>query len=284
MKLTLGTVQFGINYGISNTDGVPSDAVLSEILDLAKTAGMDCLDTANAYGNAEERLGLYNNNRFKVVTKFPKVTSPNELKSSLNDSLQKLKQETVYGYLAHNADILIENPKLWQTLLQLKEEKKVQKIGYSLYDPLQLQKLLELDCIPDLVQLPYSMLDRKFESAIEVLKKQGTEIHVRSVFLQGLYFMDPQQLPEKLQPLEKALSALHQISKEEKIPVSAIALHFVLQNQNIDQVIIGVATVKQLRENIDMVNDCNCNCNESVFSKIRSIEILNKELLNPVNW
>lgn len=282
MKLTLGTVQFGIDYGISNTDGVPSDAVLSEILYLAKTAGMDCLDTANAYGNAEERLGLYNNNRFKLVTKFPKVTSSNELKSSLNDSLQKLKQEAVYGYLAHNADILIENPELWQTLLQLKEEKKVKKIGYSLYDPLQLQKLLELDCIPDLVQLPYSMLDRKFESAIEILKKQGTKIHVRSVFLQGLYFMDPKQLPKKLQPLEKALSALHQISKEEKIPVSAIALHFALQNQNIDQVVIGVVTAKQLSENIDTVTEYSCN--ENVFSKIRSIEILNKELLNPVNW
>lgn len=282
MKITLGTVQFGINYGISNTHGVPSDAELKAIFSTASAAGIEQLDTAQAYGNAEERLGLFSGNNFKVITKFPAVASEAALENTLSQSLSRLKSDSVYGYLAHNADVLIEKPFLWETLQKAKSDNKIKKIGFSLYSPEQLEKLLELNCIPDLVQLPYSILDRKFESKLYILKELGTEIHVRSVFLQGLYFMDPDQLPEKLRPLQPALAELREICRENNVSVGDAALNYAISNPNIDQIVMGVETAAQLEENIRMVS--NWKSDSSVFSKIEAIEIKDKSLLNPVNW
>lgn len=282
MKITLGTVQFGINYGISNTHGVPSDEALQTIFSVAEEAGINQLDTALAYGNAEERLGLFADNRFQIITKFPAVTSQEELENMLEQSLVRLKTTSVYGYLAHNADILIENPQLWETLQQAKKEGEIGKIGFSLYHPEQLEKLLGLNIVPDLVQLPYSILDRKFENKLVELKRLGTEIHVRSVFLQGLYFMNPKQLPEKLQPLTEALTKLQTICTENKVAVGDVALNYVISNPNIDKVVMGVETAAQLQQNIQMVSDWKAN--SDLFSKIEAIEINDKSLLNPVNW
>ncbi|KGO83047.1 hypothetical protein Q762_04700 [Flavobacterium cauense R2A-7] len=282
LKITLGTVQFGINYGISNTHGVPSDEALQTIFSVAAEAGINQLDTALAYGNAEERLGLFASDRFQIITKFPAVASQNELENTLEQSLIRLKTTSVYGYLAHNADILIENPQLWETLQKAKAEGKIEKIGFSLYHPEQLEKLLALNIVPDLVQLPYSILDRKFENKLAELKLLGTEIHVRSVFLQGLYFMNPKQLPEKLKPLTAALTELQTICTENKVGVGDVALNYVISNPNIDKVVMGVETAAQLKQNIQMVS--NWEANSGLFSKIEAIEINDKSLLNPVNW
>lgn len=282
MKITLGTVQFGINYGISNTHGVPSDEELQAILSVAEEAGINQLDTALAYGNAEERLGMFADNRFQIITKFPAVTSQEELENTLEQSLTRLKTSSVYGYLAHNADILIENSSLWDTLQQAKKEGKIGKIGFSLYHPEQLEKLLTLNIVPDLVQLPYSILDRKFEIKLAELKQLGTEIHVRSVFLQGLYFMNPKQLPEKLQPLTEALTELQTICAQNKVAVGDVALNYVIANPNIDKIVMGVETTAQLQQNIQMVSDWKAG--SDLFSRIEAIEINDKSLLNPVNW
>lgn len=282
MKITLGTVQFGINYGISNTHGVPSDEALKAIFLTAQEAGIEQLDTAQAYGNAEERLGLFSGKYFKIITKFPNVATEEELEIALSQSLLRLKSDSVYGYLAHNADILIEKPFLWETLQKAKKDNKVNKIGFSLYNPEQLDQLLSLNCIPDLVQLPYSILDRKFESKLSVLKDLGTEIHVRSVFLQGLYFMNPNELPQKLQSLQPALVELQEVCKENGMAVGDVALNYVISNPNIDQIVMGVETAAQLKENIQMVS--NWKLNSNLFSKIEAIEIKDKSLLNPVNW
>lgn len=282
MKITLGTVQFGINYGISNTHGVPSDEQLKAILSVAAATGIEQLDTAQAYGNAEERLGQFSENRFKIITKFPNVADKEALENILSESLSRLKSDSVYGYLAHNADVLIEKPFLWETLQKAKNDRKIEKIGFSLYNPEQLEQLLKLQCVPDLVQLPYSILDRKFESNLSVLKKLGTEIHVRSVFLQGLYFMNPDQLPVKLQPLRSALKELHEICRQNELSVGDVALHYAVSNPNIDKIVMGVETAAQLKENVQMIT--HWKTDTDLFSKIEAIEIKDKSLLNPVNW
>lgn len=282
MKIALGTVQFGIDYGIANTHGVPTDKELKSILAIAKKNNINYLDTAYVYGNAEERLGLFSENRFNIITKFPTVVTNDELLNVLSLSLDKLNNSAVYGYLAHNADTLIENPFLWETLLKVKDENKVNKIGFSLYSPEQLERLIVLNCIPDIVQLPYSILDRKFENLLPVLKELGTEIHVRSVFLQGLYFMDPEGLPEKLTDLKPTLVELHSICKENNVTIRDVALNYAITNPFIDQVVMGVDTTTQLKENIQAVSDWSSENN--LFSRIKAIEIKNKTLLNPVNW
>ncbi len=282
MKITLGTVQFGIQYGISNTYGVPSDSELESIFSVASDLGIQQLDTAKAYGNAEERIGKLSNSKFYIITKFPNIDSEKDLEIALSESLQKLNVSSIYGYLAHNADVLIQNPSLWNVLLEEKNEGKIKKIGYSLYTPEQLERLLDLNCIPDLVQLPYSILDRKFEKQLSIFKQLETEVHVRSVFLQGLYFMNPYKLPEKLQPLQDSLVELKNLCIENNVSVGEAALNYVISNPNIDKLVIGIETAEQLRENINLVT--NWKPNNALFSKIEAIEIKDKSLLNPVNW
>jgi aryl-alcohol dehydrogenase-like predicted oxidoreductase len=282
LKITLGTVQFGIQYGISNTHGVPSDSELESIFSVASELGIQQLDTAKAYGNAEERIGQLSNSKFDIITKFPNVTSEKDLEIALSESLQKLNVASIYAYLAHNADVLIQNPSLWEVLLEARKKGEIKKIGYSLYTPEQLERLLDLNCIPDLVQLPYSILDRKFEKQLSILKQLGTEVHVRSVFLQGLYFMNPNELPEKLQPLQDSLLELKNLCIENNVSVGEVALNYVISNPNIDKLVIGIETAEQLRENINLVT--NWKSNNRLFSKIEAIKIKDKSLLNPVNW
>jgi aryl-alcohol dehydrogenase-like predicted oxidoreductase len=207
-KLSLGTVQFGIKYGVNNTNGIPDDSGLKDILNLAHTAGIDILDCAPGYGISEKRIGLNALGRFKIITKFSNVESEANFKTALQSSLETLRIKQAYGYIAHNCDELIANPETWEWLQNAKNEGKIQKAGFSLYHTEQLERLMELNMIPDLVQLPYNLLDKKFDSYLIKLKYFGTEIHVRSVFLQGLFFMDIEKIKSNLKPLVPQLKEL----------------------------------------------------------------------------
>ena len=282
MKLALGTVQFGVNYGINNKNGIPSDFDISEILDLSIKNNIKYLDTSISYGNSEEKISKLANNKFNIITKSNNVKSSEELTSSILSSLSSLKTESVYGFLFHNADNLIDNHELWSTLVKFKNEKKVNKIGYSIYETKQIDYLLDKGFIPDIIQLPYSLLDRKFEKYFMKLKKLGTEIHVRSVFLQGLYFMNNKQLPQKLLPIKKYLDNIESICDEFNFSIGELALNFVYENKFIDKIIIGVDSSNQLRQNIKMIK--NWKSNNNINRLINKINVKEEHLLSPVNW
>jgi len=282
MKLALGTVQFGINYGINNKNGIPSDFDISEIFDLSIKNNIKYLDTSISYGNSEERISKLANNKFNIITKSNNVKNSEELSSSILTSLSSLKTESVYGFLFHNSDNLIDNHDLWSTLVKFKNENKVNKIGYSIYDTNQIDYLLDKGFIPDIVQLPYSLLDRKFEKYFMKLKKLGTEIHVRSVFLQGLYFMNNKKLPEKLLPLKKYLESINSVCKDFNISIGELALNFVNENKFIDKIIIGVDSSTQLNQNIQMIKKWD---NKNDINKlINKIIVKEQDLLSPINW
>ena len=281
-KIVLGTVQFGLNYGINNSIGMPTITEMSEIFKMANFLHIDMLDTAHVYGNAESKVGEFSGGNYKVVTIFSKVTNEEELFNEFQISLNNLKTNSVYGYMAHSADTLIQNPKLWQSLQKLQLENKTQKIGYSLYSPEQLMKLLDLNLIPDLVQIPYSLLDRKFEFFLPKLVSLGVEIHVRSVFLQGLYFMNLEKLPNKLSPLKSQLQKLHSCCNTHNVEIGSLALNYVVSNPNIHKVVIGIDSSLQLQQNINAIE--NWHHNQQLLDCVNDINIENVELLNPANW
>lgn len=282
MKLALGTVQFGVTYGINNSNGIPDDVELSRILELAYDSGVRILDTAMAYGNAEERIAEFSNNKFNIISKISGVSSPFEFKYALEASLRRLKANNIYGYIFHNANDLIKFPELWEDLVQARDVKKiVKKIGYSLYSTEQIDKLLDLEFFPDIVQLPYSLLDRKFEKYLPELKKKNVEIHIRSVFLQGLYFMNPNQLPVKLKPLKGTLAYLHSLCERFETSIGCLALNYVYKNPNVDFVVIGVDSNIQLAQNLIIVNE---DLDLDLLNLVSDISVANPELLNPGNW
>lgn len=273
-KLVLGTVQFGLQYGV-NSAGRPSEEAVKEILAAAAKGGIETLDTSSAYGNSEEILGecITPDEGFKIVSKYPKGEIPVE--EMFNSSLKRLKVNKLYGYLLHHFEVYKNNPKVWDEFIALKESGKVQKIGFSLYTPEELQYILDNRSPFDLIQMPFNIFDKKFLPLMKELHEKGVEIHVRSTFLQGLFFKDRNALPEKLQPMKKYLLQLDEFSKQSGLSISEIALNYNLQNPYIDGVLIGVDNLSQLETNLASVKKTPIDV---------EIEVKEQELLNPVNW
>ena len=273
-KLVLGTVQFGLQYGV-NSAGRPSQEAVKSILTEAAKGGITTLDTSSAYGNSEEVLGnsIVTPGQFKIVSKYPKGETP--VGEMFNSSLKRLKVDRLYGYLLHHFEVYKNNPKVWDEFIALKESGKVQKIGFSLYAPEELEFILKNGSPFDLIQVPFNIFDKKFLPYMKELHKKGVEIHVRSTFLQGLFFKDRNALPAKLQPMKKYLLQLDEFSKKSGLSISEIALNYNLQNPYIDGVLIGVDNVEQLQMNLNSVKDTPIDI---------EIEVKEQELLNPVNW
>lgn len=272
-KLVLGTVQFGLQYGV-NSAGRPDTEMVKQILQAAAENGIETLDTSSAYGNSEDILGECTGGKnFKIVSKYPK--GEESVSDKFAGSLSRLRIEKLYGYLLHHFDVYRNNPSVWEEFLKLKEEGKVSKVGFSLYTTEELDLILNNGVQFDLLQFPYNIFDRKFEPYLKDLHKNGVEIHVRSTFLQGLFFRDRDNLPEKLQPMKKYLLELDAYSKETGLSISELALNYNLQNPYLDGILIGVDNVQQLLTNVNSIKETKVDLD---------IEVKEQELLNPVNW
>ncbi|MFL2597109.1 MAG: aldo/keto reductase [Flavobacteriaceae bacterium] len=281
MKLALGTVQWGLNYGITNTSGIPSDEELNAIFSIAEKKNIDLFDTAIQYGNAEKRLGKFLMKENKIITKVGYFKKGNNLNAQIANSFKNLKRKNIYGCLFHNSNELIENKNLWEDLKKYKLNGKIKKIGYSLYEPSTLLKLLEAKLIPDIVQIPYNILDRKFEPYFGLLKDNNIEIHIRSVFLQGLFFKSVDELNSKFKDLISPFNELKEIQAKAKLEILSLALSFVIQNRSIDYVILGVEKAKQLKQ---IITASKKKLPEKIIKQIKSIKLENQAILNPVNW
>lgn len=282
-KLILGTAQFGLKYGINNSKGKPSEKEVFEVLDVATEQNIHSLDTANAYGDAIELIGSYHNkrnHRFKILSKF-KNAKEGELQDLTQNSLDKLQVPNFEVYSYHSFENYIKHPYLRDELLTLKNKGLINKIGISVYTNKELQQVM-LDKTIDVIQLPYNLLDNQNSRGIylEQAKPYNKEIHIRSVFLQGLLFMDERSIPEKLISLKPYLRKINSFCKCETITLQALALSYALYNEHIDHVLIGVDNKEQLMKNIESIKDL-----KNAFDYINQhINVKEKELLNPVNW
>lgn len=285
-KIILGTVQFGLNYGINNTFGQINESEIHDILDLCKNSNLFSLDTASAYGNSEERIGNYlhlndKEDKFRIITKFS-LKNGFSLTDSLELSLNRLKVNCVDTIMFHNFEDF-EKTSLSElnTLLRFKGEKFL-NLGISLYTNEQIDQILSSDLFK-VIQIPFNSLDNHNlrSDVLTKLKSKGIETHTRSVFLQGLFFMDWRNLPTKLKPLEKYLKKLDQISNDFRIIKEALALQYVTNKSYIDGVLIGVDSIKQLKDNLE---NLKLNIQNDAFDAIDSINVNEIELLNPGIW
>lgn len=252
-KITLGTVQFGLDYGISNQTGQTTEQEVIELLNLAHHHGINILDTAQAYGSSEEVIGRNHCQRFDIITKINPNPNQFSVKLMLNSSLEMLRINVLYGVLFHSADSAFANPKAYQELLNLKNEGYIKKVGFSVYKPQELERLIDTFGQPDLIQVPFSHLDRRFEKLLIKLHENGVEVHTRSAFLQGLYFINPENLSPFFQPVKEYLELL----KKEFVNSENLAgflLSYVASRPFIDKVILGVNNVNQLAENISSLS------------------------------
>lgn len=245
-KLGLGTVQFGLPYGISNTSGKTSTEEVSRILQTATDHGINLLDTASAYGNAETVLGTNNLQKFSVVSKYITPTIDNTIEKQLHSSLYHLQVKSLYGFLAHRPAELLNDKLQWKTLQDFQQKGLVEKVGFSLNTVEELRELLNKNFIPDLVQVPYNYFDNRFENLMQQLKERGCEVHTRSAFLQGLFFKDVNTLSSFFDAVKPLIKRVQQQTTN----ISGALLHFAVAKPFIDKVIIGVENAQQLLINI----------------------------------
>lgn len=245
-KIGLGTVQFGMSYGISNTAGKTPEKEVRKILGAAKKLGIKLLDSASGYGTAEEVLGENELSFFALVSKFLPPKPRETISDQLDRSLTNLQKSSIYAYLAHRPLDLLKNPKQWEELLSIKETGKIEKIGYSLNDPQELEALIKAQMVPDLVQVPFNYFDRRFEPQLKELKENGVEVHTRSTFLQGLFFMEPDSLDDYFDEVRSEIKNAQNLSGS----LAGSLMNFVLEKPFIDKLIMGVENSKQLEENI----------------------------------
>jgi spore coat polysaccharide biosynthesis protein SpsF len=282
-RIGLGTVQFGMAYGIANPDGQVSPETAAGILRLARGAGVRLLDTAAAYGQAEEVLGqlVGPDDGFLIITKTTPDAGVQGIVERARQSHRVLGGRRLHGLLVHSASDLraADGPALWSALKGLREEGLFARIGISVYasdDPLELARRFR----PDIMQLPVSVLDQRLvkSGVLRALKELGVEIHVRSLFLQGAIFLDPVKLPLCLAHAAPKLTAFQaRLAALALSPVEA-GIGYPMSVPEIDYALVGVTTLEEGRQILDAATRDGSDVPWS------ELAIVDEVLLDPRQW
>ena len=265
-ELCLGTVQFGMDYGINNISGQPSEAEVFRILDLAMEHKIEVFDTAAAYGTAEMLLGRYIKSRqltgesFKVISKFglSYTDQPRDMEKVIFEkaweSIKRLNMGQLYGYLLHTPEC-VYNETVLDALRKIKERGLAQHIGISIYQMCEGEAAIESQVF-DFIQLPYNIFDQRGEytGLFEKLKRQNMTVFTRSAFLQGLFMMECNRIPSYLKKAEKYLREFEKLLIEYQLDRVQTLINYPANHPCIDYVVVGVDHADQLQEITDKFN------------------------------
>lgn len=280
MQLGLGTVQLGLNYGISNDSGQTSMDEAKRIVDFCHTCDINLFDTASAYGESEKVLGqLLPHKSERIVTKLPpcdNLTSQ-DITQVFQQSLTNLQVPRIYGLMLHNgADLLGPNgDQIYEQLQEFKSQQKVLKIGSSVYCPEETRAIIERYDI-DIIQLPINLFDQRFAltGTLEALKTQNVEIHSRSTFLQGLLLMELDSLPGYFAPFKSHIKRYFEKRGENAL---VPAIQYVKQLALVDYLVVGATSVTELAQIVSAFKqECHLNFGQFGHSDER--------LILPTNW
>ena len=285
-RLMLGTVQFGLEYGIANVSGKPSFDRVCEIVRTAYENGVTALDTAAAYGTSEEvvgaaleRLGL--KEAMTVVSKVPPIEATNDaeaetvIEQTLVRSLKRLRLERLAVCLLHREDDLRFLP----VLEKMVGRGLIGGAGVSLDSDRYLTQAASVRFI----QLPCNILDRRFEAFWPVALKNGIHLFSRSVYLQGLLLMPEEKIKPGLADVIPVRRRLAGIAHEEGYTLSELCMRYVLSNPAIGSVLTGVDTPEQLRENVRLA--ASGPLPADVLERVRScVPDLPESLVRPALW
>lgn len=287
-RLALGTVQFGLPYGIANRTGQVSLAEAASILRYGRSVGIDTLDTAVGYGDSERRLGEIGVEDWRVITKLPAVPAACDdveqwLHATITQCLARLGLRQLYGVLLHRPQQLIEpsGPALYRALERVRDSGRVAKIGVSIYDPAELDAFASRFQL-DLVQAPLNLIDRRLVDSgwLRRLSDCGTEVHVRSAFLQGLLLMDRELRPRAFDRWSPAWIRYENWLKDTGLTPIQACLRFATSFAEIDRIVVGVDSVTHLREIVDAL-DAPLSATPDFPDEL---SVNDPELVNPGKW
>lgn len=285
-KLGLGTVQFGLDYGISNRSGRTAAEEVGMILTLARERGISVLDTAPAYGESERVLGGFplREAGFKIVTKTPQWAEGGDLArqlvSGLRNSLAALGISRAFGLLFHRAADLegAGGKALMRSARDCQARGWVEKVGVSVYTAEEIDAVMASGP-PDLIQAPVNVFDQRLirSGHLKALRAAGVEIHVRSAFLQGLLLMDPADLPPAMDRARGPLDSFRAFAASRSLTPLEAALGFALGLPEADIVLCGVNDSAQLRDICLRARALECR-------EFEALALDDESLLNPSGW
>jgi aryl-alcohol dehydrogenase-like predicted oxidoreductase len=282
-KIALGTVQLGLSYGINNQTGKPTVEDAEQILRVANEHHIHILDSAEAYGDSLSIIGRYIKENsgvsFDVISKF--TDDGRTLKQKVDSTLELLGQERLYAYMYHRFSDYVGG-KFRDQLARLNEAGKIDRIGLSLYSLGELETVLRDETIT-IIQVPLNPFDSSLEKRrlLTEAKRRGKEIHVRSAFLQGLFFKDPEGLTGNLKDFIPSLRAFRSVREKYSLNPRQACFNYVLHQPFVDYAVIGVETVEQLTQNLEAVQPV---FPEHVMRSLESSFQADSALLNPSNW
>jgi len=285
-KLILGTAQFGLDYGVANKDGKLNLMSADNIISYARQKGVDRIDTAINYGDSESLLGKIGVREFEVTTKIslPPDSVANVYKwveYEISQSLKRIGYPKIYNVLIHDASIFKMDARanFYKALVDLKDAGVIKKIGVSIYDPNELNEITENYSI-DMVQAPYNVFDRRMQASgwLNKLNQLGVEFQARSIFLQGLLLMDIKKMPRKFSKWFPLFKLFEEWNITNNFTALQSCVIFVLLTLNINNIVIGVDNLSQLKEILSLNNAVP---DELTFP---DLFIEDSSLINPSLW
>jgi aryl-alcohol dehydrogenase-like predicted oxidoreductase len=293
LPLILGTAQLGLSYGIANIAGKPDQEEANAIVRAALDGGVTFFDTAQGYGDSEGVLGAALSHcgaspTARVITKLlpalPKTSA--ELRDLVAQSMTRLNITRLYCLMLHREDHLPQlDSRVGEMFRELLTQGAITNAGISVYSPEAALSALEHALI-SIVQIPASLFDRRFESAgvFAAAKAKGKELHVRSIFLQGVLGMRPEQLPSHLHGLAPALDAFGAACARHRCEPMRTALRWGLRRYPDSRIIFGAETAEQVQENLNFITTSNF-IDSALWEELETILPPQKdEYLNPALW
>jgi len=292
-ELILGTAQWGSKYGITNKTGKTSSREIDKIFKYCNKNNIKFFDTARDYGKSEKIIGGFNkkySSKIKIISKIKNFQFENtkfdkkRIKELILLTHLNVRQNSIEGMLIHDDNLLKDKyfADLWELLIELKEENKIKKIGISTYKNNIDNKFLKKYKF-DIVQLPFNIYDqsRSENGFIKKLNDNNIEIHVRSVFLQGILLQNYKKLKGIFSEIKDHQKKMHNFFESQGMTLIEGCLRAVVQNQNINKLIIGCNDVLQLKE----IHHTFLNINRSQEKiNLKKFMISNKKIINPSLW
>lgn len=282
-KLVIGGAQFGMRYGIANTNGQVRGNEVGAILDLANANGIATLDTAKAYGNSEEVIGNYLKKRpessWDIITKIS--SAEKDIAAQINDSAEKLTRRPS-TLLAHSAKLYLD-AQFQKGLADAKDRQIIKKTGVSLYREDEINRVTRAVPGTDVVQLPMNILDTRphRRGLLARLRDRGVEIHIRSAFLQGLFYLPDSVLKSRFADAAAPLNKLKSIAAKAGLTLAGLSLLWLTSLPEISKVIIGVDNKVQLKAHLETLGK---QVDSAVFQTALSVRCENENILNPSLW
>ena len=287
-KLSLGTVQFGLDYGIANSSGQPTQDSVNQIIEYLYNNKVNCFDTAQAYGNSEEVLGkaIKNKSQLHVISKLKSDIFISNAIENVEESLQNLNISSLYALLLHDSELLYKwSDEYDQIIQELKNRDKIKYFGVSIYTNEDFELAINNKEI-EFIQIPFNIFDQRAISQgwIEKAKRYDKLIFIRSIFLQGLFFMDRSNLPKNLEQAKEPLNILDKYSKKLEMSLSELALNFVDSTATDSLLLFGCDNIEQAKENIVNYNQLKKLDTQIISDITKSFKDVDDSIYNPTKW